>query len=149
MSIVRWDPFRELEDVNSRLNRLFNRSALTREEGKEAMLAFDWAPSVDITESNEEFLIKAELPGVNKDDVKVDIENGVLRIQGERKQEKEEKGKKFHRVERSYGSFLRTFALPTNIEETKLQAQYKDGVLVVHLPKSAAAKPKTVEVKVG
>ena len=113
------------------------------------MLAFDWAPSVDISENNEEFMIKAELPGVNKEDVKVAVEDGVVRIQGERKQEKEEKDKKFHRVERSYGSFMRTFRLPDNIDESNVQAQFKDGVLTVRLPKSPTAKPKALEVKVS
>jgi HSP20 family protein len=149
MSIVRWDPFRELEDMSDRLNRVFGRSALARENSKDALIAFDWAPSVDISESNEEFVIKAELPGVNKDDVKVAVEDGVVRIQGERKQEKEEKDKKYHRIERSYGSFLRTFTLPSNIDETKIQAQFKDGLLNVRLPKAPSAKPKAVEVKVG
>lgn len=149
MSIVRWDAFRELEDMNERLNRIFGRSFLARETGKEAMVAFDWAPSCDIAENSEEFVVKAELPGVNKDDVKVGIDNGVVRIQGERKQEKEEQDKKFHRVERSYGSFLRTFSLPTNVDENKVVAEYKDGVLTVRLPKAPNAKPKTVDVKVG
>ena len=149
MSIVRWDPFRELEEMNSRLNRVFGRSALARDTDKDAMVAFDWAPSVDITETNEAFVIKAELPGVNKDDVKVAVEDGVVRIQGERKQEKEEKDKKFHRVERSYGSFMRTFGLPANVDEAKIQAQYKDGVLTVQLPKSPTAKPKAVDIKVS
>ena len=149
MSIVRWDPFRELEEMNDRLNRVFGRASLAHAKDKDAMVAFDWAPSVDISENNEEFVIKAELPGVNKDDVKVAVEEGIVRIQGERKQEKEEKDKKFHRVERSYGSFLRTFSLPTNIDEAKIQAQFKDGVLNVRLPKSASAKPKAIEVKVS
>ena len=149
MSIVRWDPFRELEDMSDRLNRMFGRSPLARESGKDAMIAFDWAPSVDISENNEEFVIKAELPGVNKDDVKVAVQDGIVRIEGERKQEKEEKDKKFHRIERSYGSFLRTFSLPTNIDEAKIQAQFKDGLLNVRLPKSPTAKPKSIEVKVS
>lgn len=149
MSIVRWDPFRELEDMSDRLNRVFGRSSLTQEAGKNALVEFDWAPSVDISESNEEFVIKAELPGVNKDDVKIGVEDGVVRIQGERKQEKEEKDKKFHRVERSYGSFLRTFSLPTNVDESRIQAQYKEGLLTVRLPKAANPKPKALEIKVS
>jgi HSP20 family protein len=148
MSIVRWDPFRELEDMSNRLNRMFGRSPLAR-EAETQMVAFDWAPSVDISENPEEFVIKAEVPGVNKDDVKVSIEDGVVSIQGERKQEKEEKDKKFHRIERSYGSFLRSFSLPSNIDDAKVQAQFKDGLLTVRLPKSASAKPKSVEVKVS
>ena len=147
MSIVRWDPFRELEDMSDRLNRLFGRSRLARDN--DAMVAFEWSPTCDISENNEEFSIKAELPGVNKEDVTVAIEDGVVRLQGERRQEKEEKDKKFHRIERSYGSFLRTFALPTNIDETKTAAQFKDGVLTLRLPKAPDAKPKAIDVKVA
>jgi HSP20 family protein len=151
MSIVRWDPFRELEDMSERLNRIFGRSALaTTEPGaKDAMTVFDWSPTVDVVETPEEFQIKAELPEVKKDDVKVSVDGGVLRIEGERKQEKEEKGKKYHRVERSYGSFLRTFALPDNVDEGKVQAEFKDGVLNVRLRKAEQAKPKSIEVKVA
>lgn len=152
MAIVRWDPFRELEEMSDRLNRVFGRAPLARgagEEGKDTMRAFDWAPTVDIAETAEEFQIKAELPEVKKEDVKVAVDQGVLRIEGERKQEKEEKGKKFHRIERSYGSFLRTFTLPDNIDEAKVHAEFKDGILNVRLPKGEKAKPKSIEIKVG
>ena len=117
--------------------------------GKDALVGFDWAPSVDIAETNEEFHIKAELPEVKKEDVKIDVQDGVLRIAGERKQEKDEQNKKWHRVERSYGSFIRTFTLPSGVDESKIRAEYKDGVLNVRLPKSATAKSKAVEVKVS
>jgi len=110
---------------------------------------FDWSPTVDIVETPEEFQIKAELPEVKKEDVKVSVDGGVLRIEGERKQEKEEKGKKYHRIERSYGSFLRTFRLPDNVDEGKVQADFKDGVLCVRLHKAEKTKPKAIEVKVG
>jgi HSP20 family protein len=152
MSIVRWDPFRELEDMSTRLNRFFGQPALPRtpaEPGKESMMVFDWTPTVDIAETPEEFQIKVELPEVKREDVKVSVENGFLRIEGERKQEKEEKGKKYHRVERSYGTFLRTFSLPDNIDENKVRADFKDGVLNVRLIKAEKAKPKTIDVKVG
>ncbi|MEY4580060.1 MAG: hypothetical protein RL701_4763 [Pseudomonadota bacterium] len=149
MSIERWNPFRELEDMSERLNRVFGRSALARDLNRDALVAFDWAPTCDISETNEEYLIKAELPGVNKSDVKVNVENGIVSIQGERKQEKEEKHRKLHRVERSYGSFLRTFSLPEGIDDAKIAAQYNDGILTVHLPKAPNAKPKSVEVKVS
>jgi len=149
MSIVRWDPFRELEDMSDRLNRVFGRSIVTKPEGKDAMTTFDWAPSVDVLETAEDFQVKAELPEVMKEDVKVSVDGGTLRIQGERKQEKEEKGKKWHRVERNYGSFLRTFTLPENIDDAKVQAEFKDGILNVRLPKSEKAKPKSVEVKIN
>jgi HSP20 family protein len=152
MAITRWNPFRELEEMNERLNRMFGNFDLTRDaerSTKDALVGFDWSPSVDISETNEEFLIKAELPEVKKEDVKIAIEDGVLRISGERKQEKEEQNKKFHRVERAYGSFMRSFTLPSNIDDTKVRAEYKDGVLTMRLPKSATAKPKSLEIKVS
>jgi HSP20 family protein len=150
MSIVRWDPFRELEDMSHRLNRMFSRSNLaTTASGKEGFFSFDWTPSVDIAETAEAFEIKAELPDVKKEDVKVCVEDGELRISGERKQEKDEKSKKFHRIERSYGSFMRNFTLPENVDDSKLTAEYKDGVLNVRLPKTEKAKPKAIPVKVA
>jgi HSP20 family protein len=147
MALVRWDPFRELEEVSDRLNRVLGPDA-RRSHGKETMIVADWTPSVDITETEGEYLIKAEIPDVRKEDVKVTLEDGVLTIQGQRKQEKEEKGTKYHRIERSYGSFARTFSLPDVIEADKVKAEFKDGVLNLHLPKSEKAKPKAIEVKV-
>jgi len=148
MTLVRWDPFRELEDMSDRLNRMFARPAL-RSSGKETMTVADWMPTVDISETEGEYLIKAELPEVKKEDVKVTVEDGVLTIQGERRQEKEEKGRKFHRVERSYGSFVRSFTLPESVDEAGVKAEYKDGVLNLHLPKSEKVKPKAIDVKVA
>lgn len=150
MSIVRWDPFRDLEEVSERLNRMFGRSNLaTTPRSNEALFSFDWTPSVDIAETAEAFEIKAELPDVKKEDIKVSVEDGELRISGERKQEKEEKGKKFHRVERSYGSFMRSFTLPENVDDSRLAAEYKDGLLNVRLPKTEKAKPRAVTVKIS
>jgi HSP20 family protein len=149
MTLVRWDPFRELEDMSDRLNRVFARPALRSTNGKENLTVADWMPTVDISESEGEYLIKAELPEVKKEDVKVTVENGVLTLQGERRQEKEEKGKKFHRVERSYGSFIRSFTLPESVDESMVKAEYKDGVLNLHLPKSERVKPKAIDVKVA
>ncbi|MEK7268904.1 MAG: Hsp20/alpha crystallin family protein [Nitrospirota bacterium] len=118
-------------------------------EKKEAMTVAEWAPLVDITEDDKEYLIKAELPEVKKEDVKLTAHDDVLTITGERKYEKEEKGKKYHRVERAYGSFERSFTLPEDADEGKIAAEFKDGVLKVHLPKSEKAKPKSIEVKIG
>ena len=147
MNIVKWNPFRELEDIQARLNRVFDVPA-RRPEADGPYFA-DWAPVVDIQETDKEYLIKAELPDVKREDVKVEVLDGVLSIQGERTREKEEKGKKFHKIERAYGTFVRQFALPTEVDPANVQADYKDGMLNVHLPKTAAAKPKTVEVKVA
>ena len=148
MTLVRWDPFRELEDMSERLNRVFSRPTL-RTTGKENLTVADWMPTVDISETESEYLIKAELPEVRKEDVKVTVENGVLTLQGERRQEKEEKGRRFHRVERSYGSFVRSFTLPESVDEGGVKAEYKDGVLALHLPKSEKVKPKAIDVKVA
>ena len=109
----------------------------------------DWAPSVDVAEDDKEYRISADAPGVKREDLKVNVEEGVLTIAGERKSEKEEKGKKFHKVERSYGSFSRSFTLPEDAEEDKLSAEFKEGVLTVHLPKTANLKPKSKEIKVS
>jgi HSP20 family protein len=145
----RWDPFKELEDMQSRLATLFGRMPVRKDGGKEAMTVAEWVPLVDIVEDEKEYLIKAELPEVKKEDVKVTVEDDVLTITGERKYEKEEKGKKYHRVERAYGSFERSFTLPEDADGSKVSAEFKDGILKVRLPKSEKAKPKAVEVKVG
>jgi HSP20 family protein len=128
---------------------MFARPAARSGSGKETMIVADWTPSVDISETEGEYQIKAEIPDVKKEDVRVTLEDGVLTIQGERKHEKEEKGMKFHRIERSYGSFVRTFSLPDVIDEDNVKAEFKDGVLSLHLPKSEKAKPKAIDVKVA
>jgi HSP20 family protein len=149
MKMTRWDPLRELEEASARLNRFFGQSAgrPLGDDGGE-MLA-DWAPAIDVQETEGEYLIKADLPAVNKEDVKVSVQDGILAVEGERRQEKEEKGRKFHRIERSYGRFVRRLALPTDVDQPKMAAEFKDGVLSVHLPKSAAAKPRTIDVAVS
>jgi HSP20 family protein len=117
--------------------------------GKEALTVAQWTPLVDITEDEKEYLIKAELPEMKKEDVRLTVENDVLAISGERKFEKEEKGRKYHRVERAYGSFVRSFSLPEDADGSKVTAGFNDGMLQVHLPKSVKAKPKAIEIKVG
>jgi HSP20 family protein len=146
----RWDPARELEEIGERFSRLFGRAQQGRREtGREAVAVVDWVPSVDIVENDGEYLIKVEIPEVDKKDVKVTVQEGVLTIQGERKKELEEKDKRFHRVERVYGTFMRTFTLPEDVAEENVRAEFKDGMLFVHLPKTAKPKPKAVEVKVA
>ena len=154
MNLTRYEPtatiplFREMEEMSDRLNRLFG-TWTPRPNGKEFLTTVDWTPLVDIQETETEYLVKAELPEVRREDVKITVENGVLTVQGERRQEKEEKGKKLHRIERSYGAFLRTFAVPADAEENKVAADFKDGVLRVHLPKAEKPRPKAIEVKVA
>ena len=149
-SITRWDPFRELDDLQNRISTLFGRAPVRKEgEKQEALRVAEWAPLVDITEDEKEYTIKAELPDLKKDDVKISVQNDVLAITGERKYEKEEKNKKYHRVERAYGSFSRSFTVPEDADADRVSAEFKDGLLQVHLPKSEKVKPKTVEVKVS
>jgi HSP20 family protein len=151
-ALTRWNPFRELEDMQRRMTTLldwspFRRANLTTDE--ENITSPEWAPLVDIAEDDKEYLIKVELPEVSKDDVKVTVENGTLTITGERKAEKEEKGRKFHRIERVYGRFARSFTIPEDAEDDNVKAEFKDGVLRVHLAKSEKARPKQIEVKVN
>ena len=146
MNIIKWDPFRELEVMQARLNRMLNESPGRPDEP----FAFaDWAPAVDIQETDKEYAVKADLPEVKKEDIKIELADGVLTIEGERKKEKEENGKKFHRVERQYGQFVRRFVLPNEVDAAKVKAEFKDGVLNVQLPKSANGKGKSVEIKVA
>lgn len=145
MSLVKWNPWREIEDMFDRYDRAVG---LPRIGTQEVMTSGDWSPRVDIVENDNEFLIKAEIPEVKKEDVKVSVDNGVLTLKGERKLEKEEKGKKFHRVERYYGSFTRSFTLPENVDESKIKATFKDGMLNLQVPKTEKAKPKAIDVKV-
>ena len=147
MNIARWDPFRELEDMNVRLARVLGRGAHHGKD-RESMTFPDWQPTVDISESKESYLIHAELPGVKKDDIKVNVENGVLYLRGERKLERENKDKKVHRIERAYGSFMRSFVVPDDVDDSAIAADYADGVLTVTLAKSSRPAPKTVEVAV-
>jgi HSP20 family protein len=144
-----WNPWKELQEMEKRLSTMWGRPPAKDEGGKEAMTVAEWAPLVDISEDDKEYLIKAELPDVKKENVKISIQDDVVSISGERKYEKEEKGKKYHRVERSYGTFMRSFMLPEDADGSKITAEYKDGVLQVHLPKSEKAKPKTIDVKVS
>jgi HSP20 family protein len=149
-TLTRWNQLRQLEALQHGLGSLFSRAPTQWPEGQEEPLAVaEWTPLVDISEDDKEYRIKVELPEVNKEDVKVTAEEGTLTIMGERKFEKEEKGRKYHRVERAYGSFGRSFSLPADASPAKVSAEFKDGVLVVHLVKDEKAKPQHVEVKVS
>jgi HSP20 family protein len=148
MNMVRWDPFRELDGLHARLSRMLGERPSIRGVDTDNLSFGEWAPAVDIQETDKEYIVKADLPEVKKEDVKVELEDGVLTVEGERKLEKEEKGKKFHKIEREYGKFVRRFALPIEIDAGRLSAEFKEGVLNVHLPKSPETKPKTVTVNV-
>ncbi len=146
-----WDPLREISSFENRLEKFFGRPLLSPNGngGSESMTVAQWSPLVDISEDDREYLVKAELPELKKEEVKVTVENGELTISGERRMEKEEKNKKFHRIERSYGSFVRSFTLPEGVSGDKVSADFKNGVLEVHLPKDEKARPKAIDVKVG
>lgn len=149
-AMSKWNPFGELDDIHNRLSGVLGKSLFKPRTGdRESMTLSDWAPAVDITEDDKEFLIKAEIPEVKKEDLNVSVENGVLSISGERKFEKETKDKKIHRVERSYGSFTRSFTLPDETNPEKVAAEFKEGLLRVHLPKETPAKPKAHTIKVS
>jgi HSP20 family protein len=148
-ALKRWNRMKDLEDFQHGLDSFLSRSPARRPEGQgQPMTATEWSPLVDISEDDREYLIKAELPEVKKEDVKVTAEAGTLTIMGERRFEKEEKGRKYHRVERAYGSFGRCFSLPDDASPARVSAEFKDGVLTVHLVKDEKAKPQQVEVKV-
>ena len=147
-ALMKWNPLRELDEIQQRLGSLFSRSSL-RGPGEETVTVSDWTPLADITEDDKEYLIKAELPEVKKEDVKVTVENRKLTMTGERKFEKEEKNKRCDRIERAYGSFMRSFTLPEGAAGDKVSADFKDGVLKVHVPKSGEGKPKSIDVKVA
>lgn len=142
-----WNPWLELNEMQNRLENRFVPPVKNGHRDDTFALA-GWIPVVDVAEDNKEYIIKAELPGIKKEDVKVTLENGVLSISGERKVEKEEKDKTFHHVERTYGTFLRRFNLPDTASVDKVNAEFKDGMLQIRLPKHEAARPKHVDVKV-
>ncbi len=148
MSLVRWEPFSGMDEIFNRMlpasvGRWPRMSLPTNGETK-----YEWAPSTDISETEKEFLIRAELPAVKKEDVKVTVAQGMITIEGERKQEKEEKTEKYHRVESFHGTFSRSFFLPENASSDGIRCESKDGVLVVHIPKVKAEPPKVKQIKV-
>lgn len=149
MNMTVWNPFKEMESLLDRYNRASGR-VMARDDEDSSFALADWSPTVDIEESDESYLVKADLPGVKKDDIEVAFDNGVLSIRGEKKEEREtgEKGGKRHRTERFSGQFARYFTIPTAIRPDAIDARYKDGVLSLLIPKAEEAKPKSIEVKV-
>jgi HSP20 family protein len=150
-TITRWDPVRELDEFQNRLAHLFGHSAVPAKSdaASEWLTHAEWSPLVDIVEDEKEYLIKAELPEVEKENVKVTLERGVLTLSGERKSDKVENGKKVHRIERSYGSFVRSFTLPDDADPAHVTAEFKSGVLHVRVQKAEAAKPRQIDVKIN
>ena len=148
MAIVRWEPFRDLMTTQSEFDRLF-REAFSPALGEGEVSTRTWAPPVDIYENGDNLVLKAELPGINPDDVEIRVEDNTLYLKGERKFEKEVKEQNYHRVERSYGTFTRTFSLPNSVDADKVAANYKDGVLTLTMPKKEEAKPKTIKINVS
>ena len=145
MNIVRWDPFRDVVTLQDRVNRLFgdSLSRLNPEEGTWGA----WAPPVEIFEKEDTLVLRAELPGMTQKEIELQVENGLLTLRGEKRREKELKDEHMHRSERYYGTFARTFTLPTTVDVEKIRASYKDGVLEVVLPKAEAARTKRIEIK--
>ena len=149
-TLAYWNQYRELEALQHSLSGFFNHPPVQRQEGQEeTMRVADWTPLVDISEDAKEYLIKAELPEVKKEDVKISMEDGTLTITGDRRFEKEENGNKYHRVERAYGSFGRRFSLPDDASPARVTADFKDGVLKVHLAKNEKPRPQQVEVTIS
>ena len=152
MKLAHWNPLRELEGISERLNRFLSHSKGQQNEaqqmsGKELMTVADWYPPVDVLETDAEYYLKVEVPEVNKRDIRVTVDNGVLFLQGERKEEPERTGHRIHRLERSYGRFLRSFTLPDSIEVAHVKAEFKGGMLYIHLPKSVHTQVKAIDVK--
>jgi HSP20 family protein len=147
MAIVRWEPFRDLVTAQRDFGRLF-RDAFSSQLGETELSTRSWAPPVDIYETEDAIVLKAELPGVDPKDVEVRVEDNTLYLKGERKFEKEVKEQNYHRVERSYGSFARSFSLPNSISSDKVKAEFKDGLLTLTMPKREEAKPKTIKIDV-
>lgn len=147
-----WNPYKEMEDLSQRLSSLLQTAASrpgVPTGDKENLIVAEWTPLVDITEDDSEYLIKLELPEVRKEDVTVTVENGVLSVAGERKAEREEKNRRYHRIERGYGRFVRNFSLPEDADGSKVVANFKDGLLRVHVAKQEKARPRSIEVKVA
>ena len=146
MRVIKWEPFRDVDDVFDRFfaesMRRWPRASTATQQPRE------WAPAADVSETDGEYLIKAELPEVRKEDVSITVQDGVLTLAGERKQEKVEEQEKVHRIERFYGSFARRFALPENADEQGIRAESRDGVIVIHIPKQRVVEPQPRQIQI-
>ena len=145
MAIIRWDPFRDLVTIRDKMNRLFEDAVTQRGEEKE-LVSSSWAPAVDIYEDESQLVLTAEVPGLSEKDVEIKIEDNVLSIQGERKLEKETREENYHRIERAYGSFYRSFTLPNYIDQEKIRAEHENGVVKITMPKKPELQPRKVKI---
>lgn len=145
MAIIRWDPFRDLMTLRERMNRLFEDAVSGRGEEKD-LVSSSWSPSVDIYEDENNLVLTAEVPGIEEKDIEIKIEDSTLTLKGERKFEKETKEENFHRIERSYGSFSRSFTLPHYIDQDKIEAEHENGILKITMPKKPELKPRKVKI---
>ena len=148
MSIMRWRPRRDLLSIRDEMNRLLDSFFTGWPEQRKGLLEGEWAPSIDVAETDEEITVTAELPGVKQEEVDISIADGVLTLKGEKKEEKEVKEKNYHRIERNYGSFQRSVGLPTGAQADKAKATYKDGILTITVPKTEETKPKQIKIDV-
>ena len=147
MAVVKWDPFRDLVSIQDRMNRLFEQT-LSRSRGEEGVTATTWTPAVDIYETADTIVMKAELPGVTREDIHIQIDGSTLTLKGERRFAKDVQEESYLRIERAYGSFHRSFALPATVQQENVRAVLKDGVLELTLPKAEDSKPKRISVDV-
>lgn len=146
MAIIRWDPFRDLITLRERMNRLFE-DVFTSARGEEKdIISSSWTPAVDIYEDENQLVLTAEVPGIEEKDIEIKLEDNTLSIQGERKMEKETKEENYHRIERAYGSFYRSFTLPNYIDQEKIQAEHENGILKITMPKKPELKPRKVKI---
>ena len=145
MAVVRWDPFRDLSLIQDRMNRLFEDTGRGWRSDEPAATT-TWSPAVDIFETEGEIVVKAELPGMERKDITLNLEKNILTLRGERRFEKETKDDNYHRIERSYGTFSRAFSIPATVDEENIRADYKDGVLKIVLPKKEQSKPKQIRI---
>ena len=147
MNVVKYDPFRDLRGLQDEVNRLF--SGTFSRSTQDEVLRGAWSPSVDIFENKDQIVLEAELPGMKPEDVNISIENNILTLQGERRFEKKDESDNFHRVERSYGSFTRSFTLPSTVSSENANAEFENGVLRLTLAKREEAKPRRIEINAG
>ena len=145
MTIVRWEPLRELNSLQSEMNRLFN----TAFDGSSGPVSRRWVPAMDLVESGDHFVLRADLPGMSEEDIEIELEDGTLTVSGERKAEHEERGEGFHRVERSFGAFSRSLSLPKGVDADAVAASFDRGVLEIRIPKPEARKPRRISIVNG